>query len=106
MTRDDESVILHAVETRRLVRFSLEGRTRIAEPHDYGVRDGVEQLLVYQVRGESKSGKLPNWRWVILSKASGFTLLDETFPGGRPAPSGKHSPWERLIARVKPSGTK
>lgn len=39
---------------------------RIAEPHDYGIRDGVAQLLVFQVGGESRSGTLPNWRWVVL----------------------------------------
>jgi len=30
-------------------------------------------------------------------------MLDETFPGGRPIPSGEHREWEKLFARVKPA---
>src|ERR1700722_10727972 len=99
----DDALIRSAIGQRRLVTFTLHGCLRVAEPHDYGIRDGVPQLLAYQVRGQSKSGKLPNWRWVVLSQASGFELLDETFPGGRTAPSGNHNPWERLFLRVEPS---
>jgi hypothetical protein len=104
MTPDDDVRIRFAIEQRRLVQFSLQGGIRVAEPHDYGIRDGVAQLLAYQVRGASQSGRLPNWRWVILSRASGFVVLDETFAGGRGAPSGKHSTWEKLFARVAPAG--
>jgi hypothetical protein len=100
MAPEDDALIRLAITQKRLIRFSLHGYARIAEPHDYGIRNGVPQLLVYQVAGESKSGKLPNWRWVILSEASEFQLLDQTFPGGRPTPSGKHSPWEHLFLRV------
>jgi hypothetical protein len=100
MTPADDAVIRQAITERRLVRFSLQGYLRIAEPHDYGIRNGETQLLVYQVAGESRSGKLPNWRWVVLSQASGFEILEQTFAGGRAAPSGKHSPWQTLFLRV------
>jgi hypothetical protein len=30
-------------------------------------------------------------------------LLDQTFPGGRPSPSGKHHKWDQLFLRVKPA---
>jgi hypothetical protein len=103
MDADDDATIRQAISQKRLLRFSLRGRLRVAEPHDYGIRHGVPQLLVYQVGGESASGRLPNWRWVVLSEASGFHLLEQTFPGGRPAPSGRHSRWERLFARVGPA---
>jgi hypothetical protein len=32
--------------------FTYQGLHRVAEPHDYGVLNGIEQLLVYQVGGE------------------------------------------------------
>jgi len=99
----DDALLRSAIAQRRLIKFSLHGCVRIAEPHDYGIRDGVAQLLVFQVGGESRSGTPPNWRWVVLSHASRFDLLDATFPGGRKAPSGKHSPWQQLFLRVEPS---
>jgi len=33
---------------------------------------------------------------------SGIHLLNETFPGGRPTPSGKHHKWDQLFMRVGP----
>ncbi len=106
MNAEDDALIRAAIGQRRLVQFSLHGCLRIAEPHDYGIRDGVAQLLVYQVGGESKSGKLPNWRWVVLSQASGFALLGQTFPGGRVAPSRNHARWQQLFLRVKASDSR
>ncbi len=101
MTPEDDAILRTAILQRRLVQFALHGHVRIAEPHDYGIRNGQAQLLAYQVAGTSSSGKLPNWRWVILAEASDFKLLETTFPGGRVTPSGKHSPWETLFLRVK-----
>ena len=101
MTPDDETILRRAIAERRLVEFLFQGCVRIAEPHDYGVRQGKTQLLAFQVAGESKSGALPNWRWIDLAHASSFRLLEQTFAGGRPTPSGKHSPWEKLFLRVK-----
>jgi hypothetical protein len=91
--------IVTAIEERRLIRFSYDGRSRIAEPHDYGVRNGAAQLLVYQIGGESRSGGLPQWRLVKLSGVSGVELLDERFAGSRDA--GQHNEWDQLFARVR-----
>jgi hypothetical protein len=30
-------------------------------------------------------------------------LLNQTFQGGRPTPSGKHHKWDKLFIRVKPA---
>jgi hypothetical protein len=92
-----------AIAERRLIRFMLNGCLRIAEPHDYGIRNGVAQLLVYQIEGQSHSGRIPEWRWVRLAVASNFEVLDRTFAGGRPAPSGRHSQWDRIFVRVTPA---
>jgi hypothetical protein len=89
-----------AIAERRLIQFRLEGLARIAEPHDYGILNGTRRLFVYQIDGASRSGRLPDWRWVMLDKATDFELLDRTFPGPRPVPSAKHQRWDRLLASV------
>jgi len=95
-----DATIRRAITERKLLRFSLNGGTRVAEPHDYGVRKGKAQLLVFQVRGASRSGRLPDWRWVDLSRATDFQVLEEGFAGPRPSPSGRHSGWEQVLLRV------
>lgn len=97
---DVDRLLRKAIAEKRLIQFVLHGRVRIAEPHDYGVRKGVPQLLAYQVAGESQSGGLPQWRWVKLSEASDFVLLDATFAGSRGAESRDHSVWDEVYARV------
>jgi hypothetical protein len=100
---DVDALIRHAITQRRLLRFVFKLAVRVVEPHDYGLRNGVAQLLVFQVGGQSPSGGLPNWRWVMVSQASAWELLDATFPGGRAVPSGKHSRWDELFLRVEPA---
>jgi hypothetical protein len=98
---NDDQRIRHAIATRHLLKLTLYGLTRIVEPHDYGIRNGAPQLLVYQVRGESQSGRLPAWRWVMLGHASDFEVLEETFPGSRNAEVKHHIQWDRIFARVE-----
>lgn len=97
---NDDQRIRYAIAHKHLLRFSLYGLTRIVEPHDYGIRNGAPQLLAYQILGESHSGKLPAWRWVVLGHASNFEVLDETFAGSRNAEVHHHITWDRLFARV------
>jgi hypothetical protein len=99
MTTDE--LLLTAISEKRLIRLRYRGRDRIVEPHDYGIHNGAAKLLAYQVGGSS-SGKLPNWRWMETEQISELTLLDQTFPGGRSAPAGKHHQWDKLFIRVKP----
>jgi hypothetical protein len=93
--------LLAAIHEKRLVRFTLGGKARIAEPHDYGVRGGAARLLAYQISGESH-GPLPGWRWIDVARISGLELLERRFAGGRPT-SGRHHQWDVLFARVDPS---
>jgi hypothetical protein len=97
-----DAIIRRAIGEKRLIRFWLGGHERIAEPHDYGIKSGVVQILVYQVGGSSNSGDLPDWRWVRLAKATQFQLLGDHFAGGRSIPTRRHSAWERLFLRVAP----
>ena len=94
-----------AIEQTRLMRLHYRNRDRIIEPHDYGEQNGVIKVLTYQIGGSS-SGPLPNWRWMETDLISNAQMLDRTFPGGRPTPSGKHHKWAKLYLRVKPSDQK
>lgn len=96
-----DATIRHAITSRKLLQFSLDGGSRIAEPHDYGVRKGKVQLLVYQLSGASRSGRLPDWRWVDLSRATDFQVLEQSFAGGRNDGITKHTVWEQLFLRVE-----
>ena len=105
-TSDDPNInqaLWTAIEKRRLIRLHYKDRERIVEPHDYGIQNGSIKLLAYQVGGSS-SGKLPNWRWMEQDLISDIRLLDRTFPGGRPTPSGQHHKWDKLFIRVQPAG--
>jgi hypothetical protein len=90
-----------AISGRRLIEFMYDGRRRVVEPHDYGIRGGVEKLLAYQVRGDRGSGRVPGWRELEVSKVSGLVVLDETFPGSRGRDHHDHKDLETLFARVR-----
>jgi hypothetical protein len=103
---ETDALIRLAITSKRLVRFEFHGCVRVAEPHDYGVRGGAEQLFVYQIGGESRSGTLPGWRWILVRDIADLELLEQTFPGGREAPSGSHSKWDEVYLRVDQPGTR
>jgi hypothetical protein len=92
-----------AIEQTRLIRLNYHGKERILEPHDHGVLNGSVQLLGYQVAGAS-SRPLPNWLLMKTGEVIDLELLDQTFRGGRPTPTGNHIKWDKLFIRVKPAG--
>jgi hypothetical protein len=99
---DIDTLIRMAIEDRRLIRLTYHNKERIVEPHDYGILNGSVQLLAYQVGGSS-SRPLPNWLLMKVGEIDEIFPLDQTFPGGRPTPTGKHIKWTKLFARVKPA---
>ena len=95
---DDQ--IGRAIGERRLIAFAYDGCPRTAEPHDFGIVGREKKLFYYQVGGTSRSGRPLGWRWAVVGKMSGLRVLDTRFAGPRPAPSGRHQRWDRLIASV------
>jgi len=89
-----------AIRNRRIITFTLHDLPRLAEPHDYGIIKGVEKLFFYQVGGQSKSGPPFGWRWAVVSEIATLEVLDQTFNGSRPAPSGRHVHWDVVYASV------
>ena len=96
-------LLCFAIDNKRLVEFDYQGLPRVAEPHDYGITDGTRKLLVYQVRGDSRSGGIPDWRLVEVHGINRLRVLDVKFRGGRSVPSGKHKEWDELFRRVSSS---
>jgi hypothetical protein len=94
-----DSKLRFAIAGKRLVTFTAEGCPRKAEPHDYGIFKGVARLLYYQVGGQSRSGKLPGWRWAKVAGISDLSITDEVFAGPR-AVNGRHVAWEKVFASV------
>jgi len=95
-----EQTIINAITNKHLLKFNYHEYERIVEPHVYGVKDGKEALLVFQVSGGSSSGGLPEWRRMFLDEISDLEILEESFPGQRPTPSGKHSSFDTTIQVV------
>ena len=56
-----DAMIRQAIADKKIVEFSYHNFIRIAEPHAYGRMGGVDQLLVYQIRGGSRSRNHPKW---------------------------------------------
>jgi hypothetical protein len=97
-----DSLLRTAIADRRLVSFTLHGRPRVGEPHDYGISKGVATLFFYQTGGQSNSGKPAGWRRAVIGEISRLRLLDQRFAGPRPTSSGRHIQWDELFATVYP----
>ena len=95
-----EHIIIEAIRDKKFIEFYYHGLPRIAEPHVYGITNGVRQLLGYQTGGHSSKGGLPDWRRFDLNQISRLSILLQPFPGRRPIPSGRHSSWDLQIAIV------
>jgi hypothetical protein len=91
-----------AIANKRRVSFTLDGFRRLAEPHDYGITNGVARLFFSRIGGGSRSGRPIGWRWVSLSKDLRAVDPRREVCGPRPAPSGRPIDWDVLIATVSP----
>jgi hypothetical protein len=95
-------LIVKAIEERRMIRLMYHDKKRILEPHDHGILNRSVQLLGWQTAGSS-SRPIPNWLLMKTDEISEVTVLQETFPGGRPTDKGEHIQWDVLFIRVKPA---
>jgi hypothetical protein len=94
--------IRFAIAHRRVIEVTYQRTARLAEPHDYGKKNGVDRLLVYQLRGPARPGKsATGWRGLDVPKIESLTVLDDQFAGSRGADHDSHLEWDILYARVK-----
>lgn len=97
-----DTLLRAAIADRRLVSFTLHGRPRVGEPHDYGLIKGIATLFFYQTGGESNSGKPLGWRCAVISEISQLLVLEQRFTGARPTSSDRHVKWDQLLATIHP----
>jgi hypothetical protein len=96
-----DSQLRFAIANKRLIRFSYESTERVAEPHDYGVRDGAPRLLAFQrQKAGRKDPHVRGWRWLAISKIEDCIVLEDSFRGTREAAGQQHHHWDVLYARV------
>lgn len=75
---------MDAIGGKYLVEFVYKsGGTRIVEPHDYGIRRGVERLLSFQIGGESHSGASYGWKEFDVGQIRHLRILERRFAGSR-----------------------
>ena len=90
-----------AIANKRLIQFTYDGATRIAEPHDYGLRDAADKLLVYQrEKAGRKDQRVRGWRLLDITKIQDCVALDASFSGTREKANQQHHQWDVLYARV------
>jgi hypothetical protein len=96
-----DSQLRFAIANKRLIRFTYESAVRVAEPHDYGVRDGALKLLAFQrEKAGRKDHDVRGWRWLDISKIEGRMVLDDSFKGRRETTGQHHHHWDVLYARA------
>ncbi|HXT68832.1 MAG TPA: hypothetical protein VN700_03710 [Vicinamibacterales bacterium] len=102
MADDLGTRIRFAIANRRLVELRYAGVARLTEPHDYGILNRRERLLVYQLRGPARPGQASiGWRLLDISKIEALTVLVDTFSGSRGTAHRDHHQWESVYARVE-----
>jgi hypothetical protein len=96
-----DRLLRKTIARKRLLRFKYKDSVRIAEPHDYGIQNGIVRLLCWQVGGRS-GGRIPGWRLIDVADMQNCEMLDQLFDGNREVPSGRHHQWDKVFIRVEP----
>src|SRR5712691_13164904 len=89
-----------AIAHKRLIEVSYKGRLRIAEPHDFGIKNGSPKLLIYQIQsaGSGPKQRESGWRLLDVAKIDACIVSEDTFPGSRVEASRRHMVWDELFA--------
>lgn len=100
--RPFDQLLRSAIAQKRLLRLGYKGKQRLVEPHDYGIKNGVVRVFVYQLN-DGSGQPAQGWRLLDTAGLSGCNVQDATFPGGRGDSSQQHLEWDELFARVEPA---
>ncbi|QRN02422.1 hypothetical protein GH742_00180 [Legionella sp. MW5194] len=96
-----EDKINEAITRRHRVLFHYDGHSRCAEPHHYGLLNGIKHLHAYQVSNGSASGHLPQWRNFRLSGIKNLVVAEHAFnPRGDHHPDNAH--YSQIFNTVTP----
>ncbi len=79
---ESEAILKAAILDMSVVEFYYDGLRRIVWPHALGVTSkGNVALRAYQVDGQSKSGKIPDWHLFTVDKILALSMVTESFDG-------------------------
>lgn len=92
--------ITKAIQSKQIIEFTYNGFKRIAEPHVLGIKNGVYNLLIFQIGGQSSLGRLPNWRIVKVEKIYDLKLINDYFEGKRSTQTGQHTDFDTILELV------
>ena len=93
--------IREAIAGKNLLQLRYKDQTRVVEPHDYGIQQGVRRLLVYQLNSTGTTGSHSvGWRLFDVAKIESLSVLEAKFKGSRRAGHQDHHTWDVLYARV------
>ena len=91
-----------AIAQKRLLQLDYKSKHRLVEPHDYGIRNGVVRIMVYQLN-DGSGQPAAGWRLLDTAGISACTVQEASFAGGRGDSSQQHVEWDELFARVEPA---
>ena len=91
-----------AIAQKRLLQLGYKGKQRLVEPHDYGIKNGVVRIMVYQLN-DGSGQPAAGWRLLDTAGISACKVREATFAGGRGDSSQQHMEWDELFARVEPA---
>ena len=97
-----QSVLIAAIEGRRLVSIWYDPGVRVVEPHALGYgSDGQLLLRAFQIEGASASNAPFNWKLFRLDRMRDARFNGRTFPAPRPGYNRDDPAMTRgIIARV------
>ena len=79
------TAIVEAISTQRLLVLDYHGKTRVVEPHTFGLdRWGRAMLCAYQVECETQPNKPTGWRFFFIEQISNAHLDARRFAAPRP----------------------
>ena len=77
------TAIVDAITSRRLLAFDYQGRSRLVEPHTFGIDRWNRTLLcAYQVECDAVSK--PGWRFFFIAQMANTRLDPARFAAPRP----------------------
>jgi predicted DNA-binding transcriptional regulator YafY len=80
-----QSVLIAAIEGRRLVSLWYDPGVRVVEPHALGYGSGGQLLLrAFQIEGASASNRHFNWKLFRLDRMRDASFNGGSFPAPRP----------------------
>ena len=92
--------IASAIQNRQLISFTYHGKSRLVEPHTYGIDGkGHRALRAYQIGGIA-SEDIPCWRIFHESEMLALSVSGQRFAGPRPEYKTSDAAFSTILAQL------